>query len=139
MVKKRPIRDEINVVSLLPLLEYWVDTKIYAIKHFVNTELDPLAESILEIIRNCIGGKYKLQSTFDNQSIKKHHVIARSQVMRILQSNTKLIRKLSSDGDKRNATQRADQIIRTFINSGVLKQVEIKIGTSTKECLGIMR
>lgn len=139
MVNKRQIRDQINIISLIPLLEYWVDTKIYAIKHFVNTELDPLAESILEIIRNCIGGKYKLQNNFDSQSIKKYHVIAKSQVMRILQSNTKLIRKLSIGGDKRNATQRADQIIRTFVNNGVLKQVEIKIGRSTKKCLGLLK
>jgi hypothetical protein len=127
------------LTSLIPLLEYWVDTKIYAIKHFINTELDPLAESILNIIRDCVAGKYKMQSNFDSKSIKDYHLIAKSQVMRILKNNTKLIRKLSSDGDKKNATIRADQIIRTFINNGTLKQEEIKIGSSTKECLGLTK
>lgn len=132
-------RKDFSVLCMIPLLEYWIDTKIYAIKHFVNTELDPLAESIMEIIRNCIGGKYKMPGSFDVKCMKKYNMVAKSQVMRILRSNTKLIRKLDASGDKRSAIYRADQIIRTFVNGGTLKSAEIKIGSSTKECLGIMK
>ena len=139
MSNKVEVRKEISVADMIPLLEYWVDTKIYAIKHFINTELDPLAESILEIIRNCIDGTYKMSGSYDSKSIKKYNMICKAAVMNRLKSNTKLIRKLSADGDKRNAVVRADQIIRTFVNSGTLKQMELKIGTSTKECLGLAK
>jgi hypothetical protein len=137
MVNKREVREEIDITGLLPLLEYWVDTKIYAIRHFVNTGLDPLAESLLEIIRNCIAGKYKMVSTFDAKSIKKYQVVSRSVVMRILKSNTKIMRRLSTDGGKKNAIVRADQIIKAFVNNGTLESVEIKIGNSTKACIGM--
>lgn len=139
MMNKKDVRKEISITCMLPLLEYWIDTKIYAIRNFVNTDLDPLAEGVLEIIRNCISGKYKMPGSYDKNSLKKYNMIAKSQVMRILKNNTKLIRKLATDGDKRNATIRADQIIRTFVNNGTLKQAELKIGSSIKECLGIAR
>lgn len=133
------IRQEIDIMMMIPLLEYWVDTKIYAIKHFVNTALDPLAESILEIIRNAIAGKYKLPGTYDNKCRKQYHMVSRAQVMRILKSNTKLIRQLSADGDKRNAIVRAEQILKVFISTGVLKEDMLKIGSSTKTCIGILK
>lgn len=133
------IRESIDIGPLLPLLEYWVDTKIYAIKHFVNTDLDPLAEAILEIIRNCLTGTYKMPSKWERTCIQRYNMVPKSIVMRILKNNTKLIRKLSADGDKKNAVTRADHIMRTFINSGTLKELELKIGTSTKTCVGIAR
>lgn len=132
-------RDEISIVPLIPILEYWVDTKIYAINNFINTDLDPLAEAVLEVIRNCIGGHYKMATFYDKKVVKDYHMVAKAQIMNRLKQNTKLIRKLTADGDKRNAVVRIDQIIRTLINAGVLKTAEIKIKSSTKECIGLTR
>lgn len=135
------IRDSVNIVPLLPLLEYWVDTKVYAMENFINTDLDPLAEGVLEVIRKSINGGYSDTScsTFDLKAQKEHHMVSRSLFLKRLKQNTKLIRKLSSDGDKRNAVVRVDQIVRTLVSNGVLKQFLIKIGSSSKECLGLAR
>jgi hypothetical protein len=132
-------RPEIDVACLLPLLEYWVDTKIYAIDHFINSEFDPLAESILNIIKDCIAGKYKVQSAYDKKAISTYSMVPKSVVIRRLQSNTKLIRKLTADGDKRNATVRAEQIIKTFVSCNTLKEAHLKIGSSTKICIGLVK
>ena len=139
LFRKENARQEIDVNVILPLLEYWVDTKIYAIKHFVNDGLDPLTESILEIIRNAIAGKYKLPRTFDNKCRKKYAMVPRAQIMRILKNNTKLVRQLSSDGDKNKAAIKAGQILKALISTGTLKEVTLKIGPSSKVCIGILK
>jgi hypothetical protein len=132
-------RQKINIAPLFPILEYWVDTKVYAIKNYINAELDPLASAVLEIIKIAVMGKYRMQSQFDEIVIKEHSVLPISVFYRILKSNTKLIKKLSADGDKRNAIMRVDNIIKVFIANGVLVKKFIKINNSSKECLGLSK
>jgi len=135
----QPERKKINIQCLLPLLEYWVDCKVYAIKNYINAELDPLAEAVLTIVKMSISGEYKMSTTFDAKAVKEHNVIPISVFYRILKNNVKLIKQLSSDGDKRNAVMRVDNIIKVFVNNGVLVRKLIKIGTSSKECLGLAK
>lgn len=135
----KPERKKINVSTLIPLLEYWVDCKVYAIKNYINSSLDPLADAVIEIIRQCIAGKYKMPSNFDAKAINEHHCVPMSQFYRVLKCNTKIVRQLSGDGDKRNAIERVDRILKVFIGNGVLIKKTVKIGNSTKECIGIKK
>ena len=132
-------RKTIDIRPLLPILQYWVETKVYAIKNYINAELDPLAEAVLDILKNIITGKYKMMATFDAKAIKEHHVVPLSVFYRVLKSNTKLIKKLSADGDKKNAMVRVDTIIKMFLNNGILVKRFVKIGTSARDCIGLSK
>jgi len=132
-------RKEIDIECILPLLEYWCDCKVYAIKNYINSELDPLSEAVLDIIKECVSGRYKMQSAFDMKAVKDRHMVPLAQFYKILKGNSKIIRKLSADGDKRNAVNRVDSIIKIFIANGLIKKDIIKIGNTSKECLGLLK
>lgn len=133
------MREKISILPILPLLEYWVDCKVYAINHYINSKLDPLAEAVFEVIKRCISGEIKMQSTFDSKCIKEFNVVPISQFYNSIKKSTKLIRQLSADGDKRNAMQRVDNILKIFINNGMIVKKFVKIGASTKECFGLKK
>lgn len=135
----RKERKTIDINPILPILQYWVDTKVYAIKNYINAELDPLAEAVLEVLKNAITGKNKMTSTFDTKAVKEHNVVPIAVFYRILKCNTKLIKKLSADGDKKNAIVRVDNIIKMFLNNGILVKRFVKIGNSSKDCLGLTK
>lgn len=132
---EQDVREEIPILPLIPMLEYWVDTKVYAIKQFVNTSLDPMADGIMEVIQECLTGKIKLTTIKDMNLVRDQHVVPKSQIFRILKNRTKLIRKLAADGDKKNAIVRANQILSSLINNGVLIEKLI----NGKECVGITK
>ena len=132
---EQDIRKNIPIGPLLPMLEYWAETKVYAIDNFVNSSLDPLADSILEIISDCLSGKVKMMTAIDKKLVEEHNMVARSQVFRIMKNRIKLIRKLSADGDRKNATVNAMRIMEGMIRHGVLKE-KLIIG---KECVGIQK
>ena len=135
--KDRKVRDEIPVLPMLPLLEYWAATKVYAIENYVESSLDPLADSVLELLKGMIGGVPAMQRQTDLKILKEHSMIPASQFFAKLNMNKKLSRKLSADGDKRNVTVRTEGILRLLIHSGSV--VEREIGTRQKRCFGIPR
>lgn len=119
------IRTSFDVNLIIPILRYWKETKIYAVKNLVNTELDPMSDEIVKIIGEVVNKPSLAVTTKNIKIVKDHKMIPISQVMRILGSRTKLIRKLDSQGDKRNAVARASNIIRILIDTQVLLQKEI--------------
>ena len=129
------IRKSIPIGPLLPMLEYWAETKVYAIENFVNSSLDPLADSILEIIQDIMSGKVKMSVVKDKTLVKEHSMVPRSQVFKAMKNRTKLIRKLSADGDKKNATVNAMRIMEGMVRHGILKE-KLILG---KECIGIQK
>jgi len=135
--KGNKVREEIAVEPMLPLLEYWAATKVYAIENYVEASLDPLADSVLELLKNMIGGIPAMQRSSDIKILKEHNMITASQFFAKLNMNKKLSRKLSADGDKRNVTVRTEGILRLLIASGSV--VEREIGSRQKRCFGIPR
>ena len=120
-------RKAISVRCLLPLLEYWAKTKVYAIRNLVNTSLDPLAEDILTLIKECLAGNYsKKMSTEEKKLLKMEGLVPVGVLKIMLRNRTVLIRKLEANNDCKNATERASRIINTMVKDGVL--IDKKIG-----------
>ncbi len=133
--KGNKVREEIPVGPMLPLLEYWASTKVYAIENYVESSLDPLADSVLELLKGMISGTPAMQRAPDKKILKEHNMIPASQFFAKLNMNKKLSRKLSADGDRRNVTIRTESILRLLIHSGSV--IEKDIGTRQKRCFGI--
>lgn len=133
--KKRDVRKSIDIDCIIPLLNYWKETKIYAVKNLVNTELDPLAEGVLEVIEELTTGKLNLRTVKQKKVLKDYGLIPRSQVMKCIKNKAKLIRKLSSDGDKRSAIERVSRILTVFIKEQTLIEKEI----DGILCIGLMK
>jgi hypothetical protein len=118
-------RKTIPVNPLLPLLEYWTKTKVYAIKNYVNVTLDPLADEIYLIIRECVERKHdKLFRDTDLQILKETSFVNVSIVSRIMRNRPALVRKLEQNNEKRNATASCLRLIELMIKHGILIQKE---------------
>lgn len=130
-------RKSIDVNLLIPLLEYWANTKVYAIRNFVNTTLDPMAEEIYQILRECLEGKHdKMFMTLkDKQALKNDSLICVSVFNRILRNRPALIRRLEKSGEKRNAVQNALRLIEQMVRHGILIQKE----RGAKKYVGIVK
>jgi hypothetical protein len=127
-------RKEISLIPLIPLLDYWADTKIYAIKEFVATDIDPYANAIFGIIEDVIKMKIKLQGSVDRRILKEEGLVNRTQLFRILQSRSKLKRELSGGTNAgSDAVTRATRTLESMIKNKMIIKKEIGV----KEYLGI--
>jgi len=130
LVNKREVRDEINIVNLLPLLEYWVDTKIYAIKHFVNTEVDPLYSGVLEVIKKGIAGQYKTNMKQSN-IIREYSAFPRGLVGRNVKNNKPLMKRIMANGEGKNISEKIQRLIELMLGDKILDKIEVGEGRKT--------
>lgn len=135
----RKERSKISVAPLIPLLEYWTDCKVYAIKNYINQDLDPMADAVLNILKKCLTGGYKMQTSTETKALKEFHMIPISTFYRMIKNNKKLIGKLESTNDKRNATARIDQILNIYVKNGVIVKKQLKLSKNMVECIGISK
>lgn len=135
----REIRKSVSVLPLIPLLEYWVSTKTYAIRNLVQTEMDPLAEGVLDVVQRFISGDYKAIRSNDSKILKDYSMVPTSCVLNAIRSRKKLMRKLDAGGDKRNAMERVNRIIQVFVKVGILEERLIGTGRGSKSCLGLIK
>ena len=134
--KDEEIRKSIPVSCILPLLEYWGNTKIFAINNYVNTTLDPMADEILEIIRECLAGQHiKDFRKNDKKILVESSLVSMSVFNRILGRRKTLVRKLEANNDKRNATSSAFRLIEMMVRHGILIQKE----RGSKKLIGIAK
>jgi len=116
--------EKFDTQLLLPLLNYWADCKLYAIKEYINTSIDPLAEGILNAFSDLISGERAAQKNYQ-KAIKGYHAVPLCEVTRVISSQKKLLRNLDDNSDKKNIVERIEKITRLFERSGQLVQVEI--------------
>lgn len=130
-------RKEIGIEWIFPLLEYWVETKIYAVKHFVNTEIDPLHAGILEVIRKGIKMDYKVTQS-QRKIIEEHNVFPKSLIMKNVKQNQRLVNQLRANNDDKNVSQRIDRELNLLCRSNILEVAHF--GNRTKiPCYGIVK
>ena len=136
------IRDSIDIMCLLPVLQYWVDTKIYAIENYISIQGDPIAEAILLFIERCLRGEYKMPRPNDQKCVDVANMVPQAQLMRIIRNNKKLLRTLNIRSDTRNVVVRIEQVINALVRTGVLVQKVISVNSgknSSKLCIGISK
>jgi len=134
--KDQEIRTSIPVGCLFPLLEYWGNTKIFAINNYVNTTLDPMADEVLEIIRECLSGLHmKDFKKYDRAILLEKNLVSMAVFNRILSRRKALVRKLEATNDKRNATSTALRLIEMMVRHGILVQKE----QGNKKLIGISK
>ncbi len=114
----KPLRTFFDVQCMFPLLEYWAKCKVYVLREFIDQSIDPLADSIVDIIAKLISQdiKPKIPCEFATQN----NLTPKSEVYRVIRSRTKLKRELEAKGDTKNVSQRVYNIIDMLIKQGVL-------------------
>lgn len=131
-------RTEIDVGRMIPLLEYWVDTKIYAIKHFIVSEIDPLHAGILEVVRKGVAGGYKVKIN-TTKIIKDYSVFPKPLIIKNVKQNQTIVRKLIAKKDDKHVSQRIEKELDLMCRSGILKSVLVRDGTRKTQCYGILK
>lgn len=134
--KQREPRKSIPVQCIFPLLEYWGNTKIFAINNYVNTTLDPMADEVLEIIRECLNGDHAKDFKIgDKKMLTEKSLVSMAVFNRILSRRKTLVRKLEATNEKRNATSTALRLIEMMVRHGILIQKE----QGSKRFIGISK
>lgn len=136
---EKDVRKSIDVSCLVPLLEYWADTKEYAITNYVETSIDPLAENVLEVVKEFLTGELKLQTSAQMKVLKEFNMVPISQVVRAIMNRKKLIQKLDTRGDNKNVIARINQIIDVFVKQGILSKENVKPSGRTLAVVGIAK
>lgn len=110
--------------TLIPLLNYWADCKLYAINEYVDTAADPLAEAIIEVMRELISGELKVQTSYKGV-VSEYHAIPIGEVYRIIKKRKKLLRTLEANFDIKNLTERVNKVMKALEVQGLIIEVEI--------------
>lgn len=116
---------ELDINCILPLLEYWSLTKAYAIKNYVNSTLDPLADEIYTIIKEFLIGKHSGRLHIkDREILEAKGFVPIGEFNRVLRNRPGLIRRLEANNEKRNAVSSAYRLIEILIRQGVFVSME---------------
>lgn len=100
--------------------------------------LNQAEKSIIEIIKRAINGEYALPGSFDIKARSSHRQVPKAQVLRILKSNTRLLRLFSENEDKQEGAEKAKRVITNLVSRNLLTEQELTIGRSTKLCIGLV-
>ena len=137
LYSKLDVATEKSEVLFIHFTNQWVNAKAAQFSQPYGLFLAPESLSIIELVKKAISGKYKFAGYFDNKCRAKYRMVARAQILRIMKSQTKLVKQLSEDGDKEKAANKAKEIISSLAEDGILIEKEIKIGNSRKLCIGL--
>lgn len=121
-------RRKLPAEGMLPLIKYWADVKKYVIENYVHDELDPLAASILEVIKELVSGKLTLTSKVPYKIWLEHGMIPKSAIVARVKDRPKLKAKLAATNDARNISQRIYQLIDLLIHDGTLVEDKSTFG-----------
>lgn len=123
---KAQIRTQIDVERLIPQLDYWVDTKLYAVKNLVDSQLDPMWHCVIEKMEDFLSRKIQVKTAKDIKQLKESSLVSRSLITDSIQNSAKLRRKLSVDGNRGDVSVRLERIYSALIKDG--KIIEVKVG-----------
>lgn len=112
------MRKEISIQTLLPLFEYWFESKVYTISNLVEEDIDPLYTEIAELLRQCISGKYKFKSLKANKLVQDKAIVPLGQFIDVLMKNKKLLRKLECKQQAGSVRERIDRLFRVKVEAG---------------------
>lgn len=104
---------------LIPLLDYWVDCKVYATQHLVSGNADPLCSAIIEIMRDMLEGKIKVSKSNQLKAIKEDKVPI-AKLSAILPTRRTLIKELEMQGDAKALQTKLKYAINSLIDLGVI-------------------
>ncbi len=121
----RKIRTSFDASLMFPILEYWAKCKVYVLREYIEHSIDPLADSIKDIIEKLLSGEMRLQDTND-EFASINNVMPRSEVYRVASRNKKLRIELDARNDSKNIKTRINNIVNLMISDSVL--IEIKKG-----------
>lgn len=116
----RPRRMDISAKPMLPLIDYLAHVKKYVIEHYVHEEIDPLAASILEVIKDLIGGKLKINDSKIAKIRDESGMVPRSLIASKTKARPKLKAKLAVNNDAKNISNRIYQLIDLMLKDGTL-------------------
>lgn len=110
---------------LLPLLNYWADCKMYAIREYINSSADPLSEAVIDVIKELISGHRKVQAGY-KKTVQEYNAVPAGEIIRFVSGRKRLLRDLEGSNDKKNVTERILRILNNFVRVGILVEIEIE-------------
>jgi len=131
------IRESIDVSCLIPLVEYWVDAKIYAIENYIDYEMDILASSMIEIVEKYFRGEYKYAGIADKKCVEENSVVPKNLIFKKLRENKKLLGKLDIGNEKKDVTNRLNNTLNSLVKMEILYEKNVKVTRQTKCCIGL--
>lgn len=127
-------RPEIDVSLLYPLIEYWQECKVYAMRNFINTSNDPLFDTVVDLINEFRAGTKKPNNDKDAIIIANDGVVPSAQIVRAI-NNKKKLRDQLNLGTGAALSQRVQTTLRAMVDAQIL--IELKIGA--KKCYTVAK
>ena len=114
-----------NPSVLFPILNYWAECKVYAIKEYVDSSIDPLSEAVIETMKQLISGDLKVQANY-KKNVSKYNAVPVGEIIRVISNKRKLIRILENSNDKRNVHQRILSCLAISEKFGIVIKVDVR-------------
>jgi len=127
-MKGRKPRDHIDVECMFSILDYWAKCKVYVLREYIDQKVDPLADSVVEIVAGLINRDIK-QPENDVEFAERYNVTRRANVYRVIKNRPRLMSELAARGDLREVRRKVNQIIDMLIKEGALIETTNKSTT----------
>jgi len=128
--------DQFDPVVLEPLLEYWIDTKRFAIETYIDQAVDPLNDAILGVIRSLVAGDYALRTDYEKIRREENFVPLKTVAARVNRM-PKLKRMLDARGDARNVAERVNRLLVIMEKQGVVVTKDYKMRRRSVKFIGM--
>jgi hypothetical protein len=114
--------DPIEIKKLIPILDYWVDCKMYAVKHLINSAIDPLSDIYLAAIASLLerGSFYRRHANPSQKEMLEEGYVSRAKLKHHLSKSKRLIRLCCKETHKGDISVRFDSIHRSLILNGIV-------------------
>lgn len=112
----------IAVEKLIPILDYWVDCKMYAIDHIINSSVDPLSDIYVEAIHGMLDNSsfYRKKANKNQREMLQEGYVARSRLKNHLAKSKRLLRMCRKDKSKVDISVRVDYIHASLLKNNII-------------------
>lgn len=114
-----------NPELMLPILEYWVDSKLYGIKEYVHNSIDPVREVVETSMKELIGGK-KQGTKIQQKTVRKYAAVTQKMIVARIKRSMGLTSKIKQSCKFSGLSEVVGKTVLSMAKSGEIIEIEIE-------------